>query len=195
MGLCNISTTAYSLKQWMPFSISVHFFFSGIRLSLKGYLSFTASSICFQRVKDPFWHVLIPLSMAESLAMPPSWRASLLSSHTLLAPLSQHRSNQVTIGSFGWREKSFLRPRISFVFRDQSVMTTMSCSPPTLSGLLVALLGVGDRDLIGGPSPGLRGSSPGPLFSSSLIVSASSTFSSSSSVLSVSRFVQFSVLL
>ena len=158
----------------MPFSIEVHFFFSSIRSSLKGYLSFTASSIHFQRVKDPFWHVLILLSVAESLAMPPSWRSPLLSSHTLLAPLSQHGSNQATIGSFGRREKSFLRPRISFIFRDRSVMVMMSCSPPALSGLLVVLLGVGDRDLIEGPSPGLWGGSPrtwscssGPLSSSS----------------------------
>jgi len=71
--------------------------------------------------------------MAESLAMPPSWQASLLSSHTLLAPLFQHRSKQVTVGSFGWHENSFLRPQISFIFRGRSVMVTMSCSPPTLS--------------------------------------------------------------
>ena len=167
--------------------MSVHFFFSGIRSSLKGYLSFTAIIIRFQRVKDPFWHVLIPLSMAESLAMPPSWRASLLSSHTLLAPLSQHQGNQVTIGSFGWREKSFLRPEISFIFRDRSVIVTMSCSPPTISGLLVVLLGVGDCSLIGGLSTGFRGGSPGswsrssePLSSPSLAMSASSTFSTSS---------------
>ena len=171
----------------MPFSISVHFVFSGLRSSLMGYLSFTASSICFQRVKDPFWHVLIPLSMAESLVMPPGWRASLLSSHTLLAPLSQHQSNQVTIGSFGWRVKSFLRPQISFIFKDLSVMVMMSRSPSALSGLLVTLLGVGDHDLTEGPSPGLsvassgsRSHSSGPLSSSSLTASASSTFPSSS---------------
>jgi len=169
----------------MPFSISVHFLFSSIRSSLKGYLSFTDNSIRFQRVKAWFWHVLICLSVAESLAMPPSWRASLLSSHTLLDPLSQCQNNQETIGSFGWREKSFLRPRTSFIFRDRSVMVMMSCSPPTLSGLLAVLLGFGDRDLIRGLSspsgcPGSWSCSSGPLSSSSLAVYASSTSPSSS---------------
>jgi len=36
-------------------------------------------------------------------------------------------------------------------------MVTMSCSPPTLSGLLVTLLDIGDCNLIEGSSPGLRG--------------------------------------
>ena len=35
-------------------------------------------------------------------------------------------------------------------------MVMMSCSPPALSGLLVTLLGIGDRDLIEGPSLGHR---------------------------------------
>ena len=144
-----------------------------------------ASSIHFQSVMAWFWHVLIPLSVAESLAVSPSWRASLLSSHTLLAPLSQHQSNQVTIVSFGWREKSFLRPQISFIFRDRSVMAMMSCSPSILSELLVTLLGVGDYNLIGGLSspsgcPGSRSCSSGPFSSSSLTLSASSTIYSSS---------------
>ena len=123
--------------------------------------------------------------MAESLVMPPGWRASLLSSHTLLDPLSHCQNNQETIGSFGWREKSFLRPRTSFIFRDRSVMVMMSCSPPTLSGLLAVLLGIGDRDLIRGLSspsgcPGSWSCSSGPLSSSSLAVYASSTSPSSS---------------
>ena len=84
--------------------------------------------------------------------------------------------------------KSFLRPQISFIFKDLSVMVMMSLSPPSLSGLLVTLLGVGDRDLIEGPSPVLRGGSPRTW-------SCSSGSLSSSSFCSESRFVSFSVLL
>jgi len=147
----------------MPFFISVHFFFSGIRLSLKGYLSFTANSICFQ--------------------MPPSWQASLLSSNTPLAPLSQHRSNQVTI----WVAWKVFSQTLNFIHFQRSISNGNNFSPPTLSGLFDALLGIGDHSLTEGRSPGLRGGSPrswscssGTLSSSSLTVSASSTFSSSS---------------
>ena len=126
----------------------------------------------------------------------------LLSSHTLLVPLTQHRSNQVTIGSFGWHEKSFLRPQISFIFRDRLVMVTMSCYLLLFQEFLLSSWVLVTVILLGAPSPGLRGISPGsqscssgPLFSSSLAVSASSTFSSSSFFCCESRFVSFSVLL
>ena len=67
-------------------------------------------------------------------------------------------------------------------------MVMMSRSPPALSGLLVTLLGIGDRDLIEGPSPVLRGGSPRTW-------SCSSGPLSSSSFCSESRFVLFSILL
>jgi len=127
----------------------------------RGIFPLPVNSICFQRVKAPFRHVLLCLSMTGSLAMLPSWWAFLLSSDILLAPVSQHRSNQVIIGSLGWCEKSFLRPWISFIFRDWLVLVMMSCSPPALSRLVVTLLGVGENDLLKGPSPGLRGASIG----------------------------------
>lgn len=116
-GESYISTTAVSLKYWIPFSAIFHVFISGFRLSLKGYLSFTANNTHSQRVATLFRHLLIPLSIVESQAMLPSWQASLKSRSTPLAPLSQQRSNEVTIVLFGCCINSFLEPWISVIFR------------------------------------------------------------------------------
>jgi len=82
-------------------------------------------------------------------------------------------------------------------------MVTMSCSPPTLSGLLITLLGVGDHDLTEGPSldsgvlpMDLRGA-PLDLFPPLLLQCLLPLLSLPplSSVLSELGFVSFSVLL
>lgn len=165
----------------MLFSLEVHFFILGIRTNLKGYFSYTANSIHFQRVKNSTWHPLIPLSMAESLVMLCSWWASLLSSNTLLAPLSQHCSNQVTTGSFGYGEKSFLKTWITVVTQPLSWVVTVTMSSSSYYFSLLALLGVSDCALFEDSSFSIRDHSPGSsssTFSSSLIASSSSFFHS-----------------
>lgn len=122
---------------------------------------YMANSMHFQRMKAPSRHLLIPLSIAESLAMLASWQSSLLSTNTLLAPLSQPQSNKVTMGSFGCREKSFLESQISVIFRGQIVIVTMSSSPSSSSILVftVAFLGISDNGLVEGLSS-MSSSSP-----------------------------------
>ena len=114
--------------------MSVHFFFSGIKSPLNGYLSFTVNGIHFQRVKDPPRHLLTSLSKAESLAMLPSCWTSQPSSNTLLAPVFQHQINQLTTSSFRRCKKSFPKPQISVIFRGQVVMVML---PSSLSSCLL----------------------------------------------------------
>uniref|UniRef100_A0A663DKG3 Uncharacterized protein n=1 Tax=Aquila chrysaetos chrysaetos TaxID=223781 RepID=A0A663DKG3_AQUCH len=73
----------------------------------------------------------IALSMPPSLDRDPNCLASLPSNSTLLAPLSQHRSSQVTMCSPGWRLKSFRMSRNSLRDRERVIISgsaSSSCS-------------------------------------------------------------------
>ena len=128
----------------------VHLLGRHMTSSLKGYLSFTLDKSRLQRLRTrvPF---PIALSMPPSLERDPSCLASLPSNSRLLAPLSQHRSSQVTICSPGRRLKSFRISRSSLRDRDRvvtaSFMSSSSSSSPR-SGWLSSSC---SRD---GPSPG-----------------------------------------
>ena len=168
LGSYNISTTAISLKYCIPFSIVSHFFITGFRLSLKGYLSLTATNIRSQRAAAPSKHLLIPLSIDESLAMPPSWRTLLPSRDKLLASPSQQQSNQVTRVPFGYRVNSFLEPWASVISRGQrTVIGISSSSFPSPCLLIFAFAFLGSE----------KAPSPGSSSTSSSASSSSSSFS------------------
>lgn len=144
---------AISLKYWIPFSTVFYFFISGSRSSLKGCLSFTVNNAHSQKVATPSRHLLIPLSIAESML--PNWQASLPSRNTLLAPLSQHRSNEVATVLFRCCINSFLEPWISVIFRGWRVVAIVTSSSSLSSPcLLVFPIAFFDDSGFGkGPSP------------------------------------------
>ena len=69
--------------------------------------------------------------------MLPSWETSLQSRNTLLALLSQHQSNQVTIVLFGYHINSFLKPWISAIYRGERVVVTVTSSSSASSPCLL----------------------------------------------------------
>ena len=80
---------------------------------------------------------------------------SILSRDTLLVPLSQHQSNQVTTASYWCCIKSFLEPWISVIFWGRQIVVTVTSS--SLSSpcfLLFSVVFLGDGGFEEGPSPG-----------------------------------------
>lgn len=120
------SSTADSLRYCIPFSMVVHMPGKHTRSSLKGYLSFTADICHLHRVMACV-SFQIALSVLLSLDRDPSCIKS-----SLLAPLSQHWSKQVTICSPGWQLKPFHISCSSIqvrVWRVLSSDSSSSCAP------------------------------------------------------------------